>query len=129
MRPWGWPLLQIQHKLILDIVDSNKWRKPIYFANTVSDDNFLGLDPFLSMQGFVYKIMPTPVQTDKIFDIEKTEYMIDHVYKFNGLNTWRAKNDETTENLVSNNSALFLKIALASKESISKRTKRSKGFM
>jgi predicted negative regulator of RcsB-dependent stress response len=114
-------LLQIQHQMILHIVDANKWNKPVYFANTVSDDNFLGLDQFLSMQGFAYRIMPSVVSADKKFDIKKTEYMIDNVYKFRGLDSWRARNDETTENLVSNYSALFLKIGLAARENITKR--------
>ncbi len=114
-------LLQIQHQMILHIVDANKWQKPIYFANTVSEDNFLGLDLFLSMQGFAYRIFPSVVPDDKKFDIEKTESMIDNVYKFRGLDTWRARNDETTENLVSNYSALFLKIGLSARENITKR--------
>lgn len=114
-------LLQIQHQMILHIVDANNWSKPVYFANTVSDDNFLGLDPFLTMQGFAYKIMPSAVSADKKFDVKKTEYMIDNVYKFRGLDTWRARNDETTENLVSNYSALFLKIGLSARENITKR--------
>jgi len=112
------PLMQIQHQMVLHIVDANKWEKPIYFANTVPEDNFLGLDPHMSMQGFVYRIMQDTVATDNRFDVAKSEYLIDSVYKFRGLNTWRAQNDETTENLVSNNSAIFLKIALSMNEKI-----------
>ncbi len=115
------PLLQIQHQMILRIVDDNKWVKPVYFANTVSDDNFLGMDPYLSMQGFAYRIMPEAVSEDKQFDIEKTENLIDNVYKFRGLDTWRAHHDETTENLISNYSALFLKIGLSAHGNITRR--------
>jgi hypothetical protein len=114
-------VMQIQHKMIVHIVDANKWKKPIYFANTVSDDNFMGLDPYLSMAGFAYRIMPDTVSADMKFDIEKTEKLIDSVYKFRGLNSWRAQNDETTENLVGNYSALFLKIGLAARENQSRR--------
>ena len=115
------PLLQIQHQMILHIVNDNKWVKPVYFANTVSDDNFLGLDSYLSMQGFAYRIMPVTVSEDKKFDIEKTEYLIDNVYKFRGLDTWRAHHDETTENLISNYSALFLKMGLSAHGNITRR--------
>ena len=32
-------------------------KKPIYFALTVSDDNLMGLRPYLIMEGLVYKVV------------------------------------------------------------------------
>jgi len=115
------PLMQIQHQMVLHIVDANRWEKPLYFANTVSDDAFVGLGPYLSMQGFVYRIKDDTVSSDNKFDISRTEELIDNVYKFRGLDTWRAQNDETTQSLAGNNSAIFLKIGLALRENILKR--------
>jgi hypothetical protein len=115
------PLIQIQHQMVLHIVDANRWERPVYFANTVSDDAFVGLDPYLSMQGFVYRIEPDSVPENMKFDIACTEYLIDSIYNLRGLDTWRAENDETTQSLVSNNSAVFLKIGLALRENIAKR--------
>ena len=105
-------IMKVQDKMVVHIVDANAWRKPIYFANTVSDENFMGLGPYLSMEGLVFRIKKTPVKQEDQFNSERTGYMIDHVYHFRNLDTWRARNDETTRNLVSNYSTLFLQIGI-----------------
>jgi tetratricopeptide (TPR) repeat protein len=104
--------LRVQDKLVLNIVDSNKWKKPLYFAVTVSEDNFMGLDPYLQMQGLAYRIMPKPVPQDKKIDIEKTQYYLDKVYKFRGLGDGKAHLDETSEKLLSNYAACYIQVAL-----------------
>ena len=102
--------LRVQDKLVLNIVESNHWMKPIYFSTTVSDDNFVGLGPFLQMQGMVYKIFSHPVPEDKKFDLERTKYMLNQVYRFR---TPHGKYiDETVQNLMTNYSACFLQTAL-----------------
>ena len=83
--------LRIQDKMVINIVDSNKWRKPVYFAVTVSEDNFMGLDPYLQMQGLAYRIMPAVVPQDKKIDIDKTVYFLDKVYRFRGLGDGKAR--------------------------------------
>jgi tetratricopeptide (TPR) repeat protein len=104
--------LRVQDNLVLNIIDSNKWKKPIYFAVTVSDDNFMGLDPYLQMQGLAYRILPQPVPQDKRVDIEKTQYFLDKVYRFRGLGDGSANLEETTQKLLSNYAACYIQIGL-----------------
>ncbi|MDZ7764900.1 MAG: hypothetical protein U5K00_10785 [Melioribacteraceae bacterium] len=44
--------------IALDIIQSNTWDRPIYYAATVSDDARLGLDDYLQMEGMAYRLVP-----------------------------------------------------------------------
>ena len=47
--------------MIYRLIMACKWTRPIYFAVTVSDDNRLGLDDYLQMEGMVFKLHPNKV--------------------------------------------------------------------
>jgi Flp pilus assembly protein TadD len=104
--------LRVQDKLVLNIVDSNRWKKPIYFAVTVSEDNFMGLDPYLQMQGLAYRVMPKPVPQDQKIDLEKTQYFLDKVYRFRNLGDGKACMEETTQKLLANYAACYIQVGL-----------------
>jgi|WetSurMetagenome_2_1015567.scaffolds.fasta_scaffold00149_27 tetratricopeptide (TPR) repeat protein len=105
-------VLRVQDRMVLNIIDSNRWRKPVYFAVTVSDDNFMGLDPYLQMEGLVYRINPTPVPQDKRMNIEKTAYFLDHVYRFGTGKVTDEPVDEAARGLQANYTACYLELAL-----------------
>jgi hypothetical protein len=105
-------ILKVQDKMLVHIIDNNAWHKPIFFANTVSDDNFMGMDPYLSMEGMVYRVYKNPVPRELQYNEKRTEFLIDSVYHLRGFDTWRARNDETSRNMISNYSALFLQLAM-----------------
>ncbi len=110
--------LRVQDKMVLNIVDSNKWRKPIYFAVTVSDDNMMGLQPYLQMQGLAYRIYPQHVAADDRVDLERTIHLLDNVYRFRGLGDGSVTLNETTEKLMSNYAASFIQAALTLEPSL-----------
>lgn len=43
---------------MMAILVHNNWERPIYFANMLSTDNFMGLDKYLVNEGLVFKLMP-----------------------------------------------------------------------
>ncbi len=45
------------HLIMLDIIATNKWKRPIYFAANGSDDVYLGLSKYLQFEGLVYKLV------------------------------------------------------------------------
>ena len=49
---------RIQDDLILDLIQTNRWIRPIYFANTVSSSSQLNLQPFFRVEGQAYRILP-----------------------------------------------------------------------
>jgi tetratricopeptide (TPR) repeat protein len=104
--------LRIQDKMVLNIVDSNRWRRPVYFAVTVSDDNYMGLGPYLQMQGLAYRVLPVAVPEDKKVDIDKSVYLLDNVYRFRGLGDGTASLDETAQKLLTNYASCYIQVAL-----------------
>jgi len=57
--------LRIQDLMILHILETNRWQRPVYFAVTVSQNNKLGLERFLRMDGLAFKVLnTTPIEAD-----------------------------------------------------------------
>jgi hypothetical protein len=43
---------------MIDVLAHNNWKRPVYFAITVPDDNYMGLGDFLYNEGFAYRLLP-----------------------------------------------------------------------
>jgi len=54
--------LKVQDIMVLRILLDNAWRFPVYFAVTVSPQNRLGLDPFINMEGLVFRVQSHKTQ-------------------------------------------------------------------
>lgn len=50
--------LQIQDKMILELLHNNMWLRPIYFANTVSRQGQLDLQPYFQFEGKAFRVVP-----------------------------------------------------------------------
>ena len=50
--------LKANDLLLIDIIKTNKWERPIYFSVTVSEDNYIGLQDYLVMEGMAQKVVP-----------------------------------------------------------------------
>ncbi|QIL77041.1 hypothetical protein [Hymenobacter sp. HDW8] len=44
--------------VILDILATNDWKRPVYFANAVAQQEGMGLEPYLQLEGMAYRILP-----------------------------------------------------------------------
>jgi hypothetical protein len=51
-------ILRTQDIMVRDIVMTNQWKRPIFFAVTVSPDSKIGLDNYMWMHGLTYKLTP-----------------------------------------------------------------------
>tara|TARA_Y100000590_G_scaffold387350_1_gene460823 strand:+ start:8964 stop:11906 length:2943 start_codon:yes stop_codon:yes gene_type:complete len=63
--------LRVQDMMIMRIINDAAWRIPIYFAVTVSQQNRIGLDRYLDMQGLTFHLKShktTPVDADKMYE-------------------------------------------------------------
>jgi len=49
---------RIQDDLIMDILKTNRWVRPVYFANTVSQSSQLNLQPYFRMEGQAFRVIP-----------------------------------------------------------------------
>ena len=48
--------------MILELLKENNWKRPIYFAVTVGDDYYLGLNDHFELTGLAYQILPIGVK-------------------------------------------------------------------
>ena len=44
--------------MILDLLATNNWKRPVYFATTVGDDSYLGLQDYFQLEGLAYRLVP-----------------------------------------------------------------------
>jgi hypothetical protein len=124
----GHPLMRIQDQMVLSIVDAVRWTRPVYMAITVSDDNLMGLGPYMQAQGLVYRVMPDPLAEAEKIDLGRNLYLVDKVYRFRGLGYGGAPLNETSERLLSNYAATFMQVALALRKPLMDRRARIAGL-
>jgi len=88
--------IRVQDLMIFLIAKGANWERPVYFAVTVSNDNRIGIDKYLAMEGLVYKLYPHKVDRvdeKEIFSNLIPEYSdssregdLGNVYRFRNLN-------------------------------------------
>ena len=105
-----------KHELIvLDMLRTNNWKRPIYYAITVSPDQFVKLDPFFQQVGMAYHIVP--METKNTIRSVDTEKMYDNVmnkFKWGGVDQPGVYLDENVMRMCkSYRVALFSKLAAA----------------
>jgi tetratricopeptide (TPR) repeat protein len=62
-----------------------KGKKPVYFASTVSPENYSGFLPYLQLEGLVYRVVGDSVPYPYNIDIQKTEELFYRSYRYTGL--------------------------------------------
>jgi tetratricopeptide (TPR) repeat protein len=68
--------IRVQDIVVRDIIQANKWKRPIYFAVTCSDDSKIGLQNHLIMEGLAFKLVPVTARPN-------TEFLNEDVMKAN----------------------------------------------
>ena len=116
--------LRIQDLMILHILEKNKWKRPVYFAVTVSPDNKIGLERFLRMDGLAFKILsssPIPVQSDgstitkeplypELIEPAKIEDNLINKYQYRNLNNPDVYINPNVKKLLQNYRSAFLQL-------------------
>jgi tetratricopeptide (TPR) repeat protein len=110
------PYLKVQDIMVLHIVQNNYPARPIHFAVTVSDDNMMGLEKYLIMEGMVYTLVEE--KKNKDIDAAVTAHMVDSVYRFRGLGDPKLFVDLNTEGLLTNYSATNFRLVMWAQEKV-----------
>ena len=104
-----------QELIILDMLQTNNWERPIYYAITVSPDQFVKLDSYFQQTGMAYQVVP--MQTKGTIRSVNTEKMYDNVmnkFKWGGVDKPGIYLDENVMRMCkSYRMALFGKLAAA----------------
>ncbi|PRY16336.1 uncharacterized protein DUF2723 [Pontibacter ummariensis] len=51
-------LLEKKHLVMLDLLATNNWERPIYFSTTVNSADFIGLSDYFQLEGLAYRVVP-----------------------------------------------------------------------
>ena len=103
----------------LDIIASSiaeGWNRPCYFAMTVPDNLYLGLDPYLRLTGLAYQVTPLALRGRDDIKVS-TDIMYDNVmtqFKWGGLDSAKAEDiylDETISRMVTTTRSAMLDLA------------------
>ncbi len=62
-----------------------KGKRPIYFASTVSHENFEGYKPYLILEGLAYRVAGDSGDPIYNVDVEKTENFFYNTYRYTGV--------------------------------------------
>ncbi len=100
--------IRVQDLMILDILFSNKWQRPIYFAITTSPDNYVGLRRYLRMDGLAFRLITVPDQDKSFGKLFENTF---NKYKYRNLNDPGIFYDDNVRRLTTNYRSLYLEIA------------------
>ena len=98
--------------MIMEMLSTNKWQRPIYFCATVGNDYYLGLEPYMELTGLAYQVTPTRsrdgqprVNTEKMY-----ENMM-HQFKFGNMNIPGIYIDENLMRMCRTHRMMFAQLA------------------
>jgi hypothetical protein len=116
--------VRVQDLAVLDIIKSNNWERPIYFAVTCSDNSKIGLQDYMQMEGMAFRITPQKhkraflnvneeILYKQLFD-EPEGYSKDYQpgFKFRGLDDPTIFMDSGHRRLYTNYRNSYLRLAL-----------------
>ncbi|SFG87773.1 glycosyltransferase family 117 protein [Pontibacter chinhatensis] len=73
-------LLEKKHLVILDLLATNNWERPIYFSTTVNSADFIGLSDFFQLEGLAYRVVPVKATEEEGGNVNK-EVMYENLMK------------------------------------------------
>jgi len=81
--------------MILELLKENKWKRPIYFAVTVGDDYYLGLNDHFELTGMAYQIMPIGVKgSGPSVNVDEMYDNLMNKFKYGGIDNPKVYLDE-----------------------------------
>jgi len=106
-------ILRIQDRMIDDILETNNWKYPIYFAVTVAGENRIykgkPIDSHMRMEGMAYRVVKE--EGNMMVEPEIMRDKLFNVFRFRGINDPKVHKDENDERLLANYTSCFLGLA------------------
>ncbi|MEI7662654.1 MAG: DUF2723 domain-containing protein [Bacteroidota bacterium] len=101
--------------MIMDLLATNNWKRPVYFVMTTGADTYIGLDKYFHLEGLAYQLLPVKARgTDGQVGEVNTGVMYDNVmnkFKWGNMNKPGVYIDETNARMVMNFRGLFGRLA------------------
>jgi len=112
------PYYRVQDILVINLVQNNYPERPIHFAVTVSNSNFMGLEKYTIMEGMVYTL--TNQIHNQNIDVQRTAYLVDSVYQYRGLGNTGSFLNSDTKGMLSNYFATNHRLAYWAQDEITR---------
>ncbi len=104
------------HMMILDLLATNNWERPIYYAITVSEDNYLNLDKYFQMEGLAYRVVPFASEGDMFgrggINADVMFENIVNKFRWGGISNPDVYLDENVLRMLGNFRSSFARLAL-----------------
>ncbi len=101
--------------IVLDILATNNWERPVYFAITVPGENYLNLDDYLQLEGLAYRVVPVKHESpDWQIGRVHSDIMFNNMinkFRWGGVNNYQVYLDETNLRMASNFRNNFSRLA------------------
>ncbi|MCD4745969.1 MAG: DUF2723 domain-containing protein, partial [Bacteroidales bacterium] len=109
--------VQKNHLMVLDLLATNNWERPVYFAITTGSNAYIGLEDYFELEGLTYHLIPIKTensdgQTGRI----NTPVMYDNLmnkFKFGNMQDPDVYLDETNMRMTMNLRNNFYRLANA----------------
>jgi tetratricopeptide (TPR) repeat protein len=101
--------------MIMDLLATNNWKRPVYFVMTTGADTYIGLDKYFHLEGLAYRLLPVQANAieGQIGEVN-TAIMYDNLmnrFKFGNMNKPGVYIDETNARMVMNFRGLYGRLA------------------
>ena len=111
--------------MIMEMLSTNKWERPMYFCATVGNDYYLGLEPWMELTGLAYRITPTRSRDGQ--PRVNSELMYEnmmHKFKYGNMNIPGIYIDENLMRMCRTHRMMFAQLA----EQLLRENKREKAL-
>jgi len=104
---------RIQDDMVMDILKSNDWLRPVYFAVTVSRDGQIGLQNYFRTEGQAYRVVPKIGQGPTVSLNPTTHGQRLRMFRFRNLDNSNVYYDENVRRMTENYRELITNQAMA----------------
>jgi hypothetical protein len=98
--------------MIMEMLSTNKWERPMYFCATVGNDYYLGMEPYMELTGLTYQI--TPIRSNNGQPRVNSEKMYEnlmHKFAFGNMNVPGIYIDENLMRMCRTHRMMFAQLA------------------
>ncbi len=109
--------LEKSNLMILDVLATNDWKRPVYFVSTTGSDTYLGLEKYFQLEGLAYRLIPvkSKSQDGQIGEVNTTvayENVMNR-FKWGNVNKKGVYIDETNARMLMSMRNLYSRLAMA----------------
>lgn len=108
-------LLYKNDMMIIDLMATNHWKRPVYFAVTIPREIYLQLEPFFQAEGYGYRVVPirTEPGNNELGRVD-ADILFNHMmktFRWGNANNPKVYLDENNLRMISNTRNTFARLA------------------